>query len=115
MVENLKTDYQAFIEQVLEFEIVWGLQSDEGWAVCESNDYIEKEVLLFWSSKALAKIHVTDEWKKYQPIAIELNEFIDSWLHGMDEDGIYAGVNWTKELDGIEIEPVILIDDLLDN
>jgi len=115
MEQNFKKNYQDFIENVLHTQKVWGLQCAEGWAVCESNDYKDKEVLLFWSDENKAKKLAIDEWADYQPMMIEIDEFIDSWLHGMDEDGIYVGVDWGADLDGVEIEPVVLIDDLLDD
>ncbi len=113
--DDIRANYHSFVNDTLESGQVWGLKNKEGWAVCASNDYPDKEVILFWSQKKYAKQHAIDEWSDFKPVRIELDEFIDSWLHGMDEDGVFAGINWDLELVGVEIEPIVLIDDFLDD
>ena len=44
--------YENFIKRVSENEIVWGLESKDGRFVCESNEYEDTPVMLFWSDKA---------------------------------------------------------------
>lgn len=111
---SLRDYYESFINEVLATEIVWGLSNDEGWAVCESNDFPSKEVLLFWSNEKLAKELCQAEWSEYNPVPIRFDDFIDAWLHGMCEDEVLAGINWNQALIGPEIEPLMLIEDLLD-
>ena len=41
-----------------------------------------------------------------------LDEFIDDWLPGMDEDKLLVGVNWNAEFEGDETEPLDLLDEL---
>jgi len=112
---DMREDYNSFVNESLDSGIIWGLRSQEGWAVCASNDYPDKEVILFWSKKNKALEHAIDDWSDYLPVKIGLDDFIDSWLHGMDEDGVFAGVNWNIDLSGVEIEPIVLIDDFLDD
>ena len=107
--------YESFIEEVLENEIVWGLSNEEGWAVCDSNDFEGSEAMPFWSSEHLAKKLCVDDWSDYKPRPIPLDEFIDDWLHGMHEDELLVGTNWDDELVGPEVEPVMLIEDLLED
>ena len=40
--------------------------------------------------------------------AIALNVFFDSWLDGMQKQQVFAGVNWDKDLCGLEIEAMVL-------
>ena len=47
------------------------------------------------------------------PTKIDFDDFIDEWLHGMHEDEVLAVPNWNQELIGPEIEPIILIEDLI--
>ncbi len=110
---DFRQEYERFIEQVIEQEIVWNLISDDGFAVCESAEFDDVQVMPFWSSEQEAKLACTDDWSKYKANPIEIDEFIDAWLHGMDEDGLYVGVNWSEELEGAKVEPVIIIEDLL--
>ena len=113
MSEDFRMRYLQFIDQANELEIVWNLKNKEGFALCESEQFDDIQVMPFWSLEKEAKAACADEWSSYKPNPVRLDDFIDAWLHGMDEDGLYVGVNWNDELEGVEIEPVMLIDDLL--
>lgn len=43
---------------------------------------------------------------------ISLEEFLDDWLPGMHEDVILVGVNWNGEMEGAEVEPLDLLEDV---
>ena len=107
---RLKADSQAsydrFVRRVVEAEVVWGLLSSEGWAVCPSNEYEDTSVFPFWSDEAYAKAHCIEDWSSYRPEAIDLESFIDNWLRGMNEDGSLLGPNWNSALAGMEVEPI---------
>lgn len=105
--------YNRFVEVVKKERIVWGLRSESGWATSLSNEYEDTTVMPFWSHKAYAKRVVKEEWVTYKPTSIDFDEFIDSWLKGMNEDGILVGVNWNAHLIGKEVEPRDLAKDLL--
>ena len=113
MSDDFRQNYERFVDEANELEIVWNLQSDQGFAVCESSEFEDKEVMPFWSLESEAQSACVDDWKDYKPNPIRIDDFIDAWLHGMDEDELYVGINWNPELEGAEIEPVILIEDLL--
>ncbi|HYN77174.1 MAG TPA: DUF2750 domain-containing protein [Lamprocystis sp. (in: g-proteobacteria)] len=106
-------NHDRFISRVRETQRVWGLKSDEGWAVCESNDFEDTDVYPFWSDEAAAAAHCTDDWKGFAPTSLALDLFIDTWLAGMSEDGVLVGTNWDEELMGLEIEPSDLAEELL--
>jgi len=110
---DFRSRYDQFIEQVTELEIVWNLQSPDGFAICESQQFDDKQVMPFWSLEKEAKSACVGDWKVYEPNPIRFDDFVDAWLHGMDEDEIYVGINWDAQLEGVEIEPVVLIDGLL--
>jgi len=105
-------NYRRFIAQVRESGEVWGLRSGPDWAYCESHEYEETDVLVFWSDRAAAQQHAQGEWKQHRPVAIPLEEFVDEWLLGMDKDRALVGPNWGLELDGLEVEPLDLADQL---
>lgn len=109
------TDYETeccrdFIVKAGELGCIWGLKSFRGWAICNSAKEKNKKVIPFWTEKSAAKNCATDEWKKYRPCRIAIEEFADSWLGGMEEDGIYTGLDWKANLSGIEVEAGQLLD-----
>lgn len=110
---TLREAYEDFIDEVLDTEIIWGLANEEGWAMSDSNDFEDKEVIPFWSNEKLANALCNDEWQGYRPSPIRFDEFIDAWLHGMHEDDVLAGINWNTDLVGSEVEPIMLIEDLI--
>lgn len=116
MSMNLEIDsqrrYEKFVERVSLSQGVWGLKSDDGWAIVESNAYEDTGVMLFWSDKAYAKQCAAEEWDHYIPTLITLENFVQLWLHGLEEDELLVGVNWNKDLVGLEAEPLELLNDL---
>lgn len=113
MSDDFRINYERFIDQANELEVVWNLQSTDGFAICESTEFDDIQVMPFWSLENDAKAACVDDWKIYKPNPVRIDDFIDAWLHGMDEDEMYVGINWNRELEGVEIEPVMLIEDLL--
>lgn len=117
MLQNTSTieyKHQKFIERVVEFGEVWGLQSDEGFAMSESNDFEDAEVIPFWSDKAYAKAVAKDGWEHYLPTSVPLAEFLENWLIGMHNDGLLVGTNWDPNMFGKEIEPLYLAIEIAD-
>jgi len=113
MSNDFRMNYERFVDEANELDIVWNLKSSEGFAICESNEFDDAQVMPFWSLEKDAKAACNDGWEDYQPNPVRFDDFVDAWLHGMDEDGLYVGINWNADLDGVEIEPVVLIEDLL--
>lgn len=105
--ENL----DRFIVEAIASSCIWGLQGPEGWALCASEKYDGSDVMPLWSSESFARVHCVDDWQNYQPIAIELEEFLEDWLPGMHEDVLLVGVNWNSELEGDEMEPIDLLEE----
>ena len=102
-----EADYKRFIERVIANGIVWGLRHEkEGWAYSESNEYDDTDVLVFWSDEAYAKRQIKEDWSEYLATPILLNEFIDNWLKGMNDDQLLVGPNWDAHLCGLELEPI---------
>jgi hypothetical protein len=116
-MNEIESDAQAnharFISEVRASGLVWGLQSDHGWAVCESEEYEDTDVYPFWSDEAGARVHASGDWSEYRTASLDLDLFIDTWLAGMSEDGVLVGTNWDADLSGLEVEPVDLAQALL--
>ena len=109
--EDFDANYDVFLADAIATGCVWGLESAEGWALCPSVSNEEIEVMPFWSQPEYAQVHCKEEWSTYKPVPISLEELLDEWLPGMHEDVIMVGVNWTRNMDGIEIEPLDLAED----
>ena len=105
--ENL----DRFIVEAMELGCVWGLQGPDGWALSASEDHDDVDVIPFWSQEAFARTHCVDDWQNYQPVPVDLEEFLEDWLPGMHEDVLLIGINWNEELDGEEIEPLDLLEE----
>jgi hypothetical protein len=66
----------------------------------------------FWSDRAYAARAAREEWGAYTPTAIPLAAFIDTWLAGMQKDGVLVGPNWDANGCGLELLPDALAEDL---
>ena len=110
MKEQYLKNAELFVEQVAEEAELFGLfDENQGWANCHAHDNKDATaVYLFWSDAKLAEQLKTEEWADYKVEAIALNVFFDSWLDGMQKQQVFAGVNWDKDLCGLEIEAMVL-------
>ncbi len=113
MTNSLSTDiednYDLFIADAINTGCVWGLEGEEGWALCASQQYDETPVMPFWSQPDFAQIHCEGDWKNYRVVPVALEEFLDEWLPGMHTDVILVGINWDQSLEGAEYEPIDLL------
>ena len=97
--------YTQFVERAAEEREVWGLRTEEGWAVCDSLDYASRTVVPFWSSRSNAERAAIDDWAQYEATRIPLAEFIDAWLLAMARKRLLAGTDWDAMNCGLEVEP----------
>lgn len=111
--------YNHFIKTVSASQQVYALQSSQGYATSRTNEYEDEEgesleLICFWSDKALAAACAVNAWKGYKPVAIPLAEFMESWCVGMYEEDIIAGIDFDAALTGYEAEPLVLVNQLID-
>jgi len=108
--KNIEENIDRFLAEVIASGVVWGLEGEEGWAVCPSERNSELDVMPFWSQQDFAQCHCVEDWAVYKPVAIDLEEFLEDWLPGMHTDVILVGVNWDDELEGSELEPLDVLE-----
>ena len=111
-----ETDDEAhsrFIAGVVDGEHVWGLSTEDGFLACESDEAGERAILPFWSGAEDAG-KAQSELEGSEVDSIELFDFLFRWLPGMDDDDVLVGTNWTATLEGKEVEPLALQDEILD-
>lgn len=110
MLEN----HGRFLRRVIEAETIWGLDTGQGFAWCESNDEDGRDVIMFWSDRAYAERLQKRGFSDCTVDSIPLFDFLFRWLPGMANDGVMAGTNWTAGLAGVENDPHELQEQLLD-
>ncbi|MCT2564170.1 DUF2750 domain-containing protein [Chryseobacterium herbae] len=115
-VENRHKD---FIKKVSETEIIYALKDENGYSVSYSNEleYEDGEpvqIICFWSDQARAKSCIGDEWSHYEVSSVPLNDFVENWCLGMNNDGLVVGTNFDSNLFGCEAEPLELVLDIIE-
>lgn len=109
--DNLDENYDLFLDDALATGCVWGLEGEEGWALCSSDTHEDIDVMPLWSQPEYAQAHCIEQWSHYQVVPISLEELLDDWLPGMHEDVLMIGPNWNSKLEGFELEPLDLLED----
>ncbi|MBB1487113.1 DUF2750 domain-containing protein [Oceanospirillum sediminis] len=112
LTDNLDDNHALFVEEIRFNGELWSLESDDGWVVVDSEEFEDTDVMPFWSDKDDAEAHCVGEWSDYQVSKIEIEEFVQEWLPELDEDGVLVGTNWNSELEGLEVEPKSLAENL---
>lgn len=109
--------YQDFINNVLEAEQVWFLQTDSKSVLqYPSSDAGDTTVTLFFSTELAAKSYDDgDDFRSYQLSSIPLSEFIFVFLKNMTADGALVGLDWKSENSTTKYPPSNLAADTLDN
>lgn len=106
--------HRKFITAICETGVVFGLSSDEGFAISDSNDFEDEkgdpvEMICFWSDTNAAKVCAKKNWEHHEPAVISLSEFIEDWCVGMYNDGLLVATGFDHNLIGYEANPLVLI------
>ena len=101
----VESNFQRFIDRVIESESVFYLGNEEGVANSVSNDDEETVVLMFWSDRAYATRAKKCFDEHFEEVEMDLFDFLYRWLPGMSGDGVLAGPNWNVDLVGRETDP----------
>lgn len=110
-------NHERFIRRAIEHESAFTLWGDSGPLIAESESG-DRDVYLFFSDEAYAKRALRESWPEfpnYSVREIPLFELISAWLPGLRRDGHLAGTNWTGDLIGLEIDPDVLLTELIAN
>ncbi len=90
--------YKHFIKQVVDHGLVWGLYQS-GWALAATCD--GAETIPFWPGKQYAILCAHREWKGFVPKEINLQDFLEDWIPGMEEDKTQPGIFYTPTDKGV--------------
>jgi hypothetical protein len=102
--------YDYFIRKVADWEEVWSLKAEGGWAMVGSSD--SDECIPFWPHPEYARVCAKDRWEEYSPEAISINVFMEKWLVGMSNDGINAAIFQLPQNKGVVVTPEKILSDL---
>ncbi|WP_370981042.1 DUF2750 domain-containing protein [Agaribacterium sp. ZY112] len=110
--DDFDQNYDQFIAEAIDLGCVWALEGEEGFALCPSVENEEIDVMPLWSQPEYAQAHCKEEWSVYKPVPIALEELLDEWLPGMHSDVVFVGVNWDENMEGVELEPLDLLEEI---
>jgi len=110
--DDLDENYDRFIAEAIDTGCVWALEGEEGFALCPSVNNEDIDVMPLWSQPEYAKSHCAEEWASYQVVPIALEELLEDWLPGMHGDLTFVGVNWNSDMEGLEQEPLDLLEEI---
>jgi len=95
--------FSYFLSKVTDWEEVWSLADDEGWAL--SADESGRQLVPIWPAKSFASACCVDEWARHTPRAISVADWIEKWTPGMTTDLRGVAVFPTPADSGIVMEP----------
>ena len=86
---EIESQLVNFVEKVRVSEVIWALGAeDNGFVVCDSNQFDDTDVLLLWESEEAAKAQCKE-----------------AWVEDLNEDDALVGINWNDDQVCVEIEP----------
>jgi hypothetical protein len=101
--------YRHFIKVVADWQEVWGLYSD-GWALAATEE--GDRAFPIWPAKEYAEACAGGEWSGYAPESFSLEEFMDSLLPKLTQDGVLLGVFYTPSDKGVVVPANFFAEDL---
>lgn len=101
--------YSHFIKEVAGWQYIWGLY-DDGWATSETDE--GEKLIPFWPARDYAEIYAKGDWDGCKAKAIEIHDFLDSFLPYILECGLAPGVFFVEDDGAVDIKPNILVRDL---
>lgn len=95
--------FYHFISRIVDWEEVWSLKADSGWATVESEGRV---CIPFWPHPNYAESFSKGDWHGYKPEVIYLNDFTEKWLPGLEKDNQHLAVfpNQNMNMKGIVVE-----------
>lgn len=94
--------YDYMIEQVKANKVIWSLQDDDGCVMLTTED---EDCIPMWPSEETAALWAVDDWKDCEPLAIPLDEFLERWVSGMEDDDLFIAVFPVQDDLGVVVPP----------
>lgn len=93
--------YKHFVSRISDWQNVRGLRNEAGWAA--AGDESGNSGFPVWPHYDYALACAVGEWSDNSPSAIEVHEFVESWLPNMAAKGVHLAVFPTPSLRGVLI------------
>jgi hypothetical protein len=105
-----KRRYGYFVKRAASHGELWGLHGDGGWVVAEDDE--GNHHFPVWPHQRFAEACAEGPWDGEQPVAIDIDEWVEAWLPALEEDGIRVAVFQTPADQGVGVAPGRLKRDL---
>ena len=105
-MSQASAQYHAFIKEILEHQKVWTIKDGQGFP--SPTNLSGETAMPFWSLQSRAEkiMKNVPVYSKFQLHKITLDDFLNRWLTGLEEDGLYVGLNWSgKRAIGYDLKP----------
>ncbi len=114
---SVKSDYDQFVKRVCATQLVYALESDDGFATSDSAELEDEEgepvqLVFFWSEQAMAEACIKNSWADCRVIEVPLADFMETWCVELNNDGFLTGTDFDWDKPGEETEPLELVLDL---
>ncbi|MCH4293234.1 DUF2750 domain-containing protein [Shewanella sp. 3B26] len=99
---NPDARYDYLVEQVKANQEIWTLQDTDGCVMLTTED---EDCIPMWPTEEAAALWAVDEWKDCEPLAIPLNEWLERWVTGMEDDELLVAVFPVQDDLGVVVPP----------
>ncbi|WP_372873027.1 DUF2750 domain-containing protein [Shewanella sp.] len=99
---NPDTRYDYLVEQVKANQEIWTLQDVDGCVMLTTED---EDCIPMWPTEEAAALWAVDEWKDCEPLAIPLDEWLERWVTGMEDDELLVAVFPVQDDLGVVVPP----------
>jgi Protein of unknown function (DUF2750) len=95
--------YLYFIKRVVDWGSVWSIRDDDGWALTKDDD--GNTLIPVWPHSRFAAACAAADWQHMRPAPIQLEDWIERWLPGIERDKRLIAVFATAEGRGAVVTP----------
>jgi Protein of unknown function (DUF2750) len=103
--------YAYFVRNVADWEEIWTLRGSEGFVLVAGAD--KKELVPVWPHARFAEAWSAANRGDAQVVAIQLEQWLQKWTHGLKNDNRGVAVFPAPSGPGVAVAPERLHDDLL--
>ncbi len=104
--------YEYLIKKIADNEDIWSLASDDGWVMLGDGE--GHECIPVWPHSRYAEVCAVGSWLTANPQPIKLDEWLDRWLPGLENDSRLVAVFPTPVMNAAVISPTQMKNDLLE-
>lgn len=95
--------YTYAVKRIAAWGRVWSVGNDQGWGLARDAD--GNDVVPVWPHHDFAKACCSDLWAAYRPMDIEVHDFLERWVPGMERDRRLVAVFQTQKSHGVVVTP----------